>query len=81
MIDTVVTVLPGLCCFAQLVAWLGGAAAVNGDAALLDFTCPGTVAAKYKLCKSATDAGGWLLPGSSTDSPKLPIVCACLTLT
>jgi hypothetical protein len=30
---------------------------VNGDAAILDFTCPGTVANQYKLCRSATDAG------------------------
>jgi hypothetical protein len=41
----------------QLVNWFGAGSAVNGDAAVLDFTCPGTTAAKFKVCKAATDAG------------------------
>lgn len=57
----------------QLVNWFGAGAVVNGDAAILDFTCPGTVAKQYKLCRSATDAGeskpGTLLLGC------LAVVC------
>lgn len=50
---------PSLChVLLQLVNWFGAGQALNGDAALLDFTCPGTTAMQYKLCRSATDAGG-----------------------
>lgn len=53
------TLTPCLCAAVshQLVNWFGAGAVVNGDAAILDFTCPGTVAKQYKLCRSATDAG------------------------
>lgn len=42
----------------QAVNWLNTASPVDGDAALLDFTCPGTAAAQYKSCRTASEAGG-----------------------
>lgn len=58
----------------QLVNWLGAVSQVTGDAALMAFTCPGTQAALYKSCKSASDAGvcfvcvcAWVCAGRGCD--------------
>jgi hypothetical protein len=44
----------------QLVNWIGGDL-LDGEAAVLAFTCKGTDAAAYKECATATDAG---MPGT-----------------
>ena len=40
----------------QLVEWLGSDS-LDGQATLAAFTCKGTDAAVYRVCKSATEAG------------------------
>lgn len=42
--------------FLQLVKW-GGGDNLDGQATLAAFTCQGTEAARYRTCKSATEAG------------------------
>lgn len=62
----------------ELVNWLGAGHALNGDAALLDFTCPGTTAMQYKVCRSATDAGPDGICNSLPGCQFVPLMKECV---